>query len=214
MKGNSECGQCSVRFARIIVHPGVYRDPVHFPSLTSINREGLFKAARIRSDVRDNKSNKDGSAIQWFLIVKLTPSIFKFADGGLAQGAAIAIRKIQAPLVGFGIVQAQVQTLEVACWAIGHELHQIAAAIPNFANDAGAIIFDPGRRPTQWVHQTPEVSFPSTYLEVEIVLPIPRRGSVLKDCPRYIWIVPSESLSRQPEDKEAARQGARSKTST
>jgi hypothetical protein len=199
--------------ARIIVRPGVYRDPVHFPILTSILREGLFKAARIRSDVRDNKSNKDGPAIQWFLIVKLTASIFEFADGGLAQDAAIAICKIEAPLVGFGIVQAQVQTLEVTCWAIRHELHQIAAAIPNFADHAGAIIFDPGRRPSQRMHQTPEVSFPSTHFEVEIVLPVPLRGSVLKVCAGYIWILPSESLSRHPEDKEAAHQGASSKTS-
>ena len=47
--------------------PRVYRDPVHFPSLAPIVRECLFETARIRSDVRYDKSNKDGPLVQSFL---------------------------------------------------------------------------------------------------------------------------------------------------
>jgi len=85
-------------------HPGVGRDPVYFPGLASIIRECLFKTARIRSDVRNNKSNKDGSAIECFLTEELAASIFELANSGLAHGAAAAVGKIEAPLAGLGIV--------------------------------------------------------------------------------------------------------------
>ena len=64
----------------------------------------------------------------------------------MAHGAVVDVGKIQAPLVGLGIVKTQVQTFEVTCWAIGHELYEIGAAIPNLADDGRALIFDPGSR--------------------------------------------------------------------
>ena len=67
-------------------------------------------------------------------------------DRGLAQGATPAVGKIQAPLVRLGVVQTEVQTFEVTCRAVGHELHQIGAAIPNFSDYGDALIFDPGSR--------------------------------------------------------------------
>src|SRR5260370_38949662 len=76
----------SVRFVRFIFHPRVRRDPVHFPSFDSIIRERLFKIARIRSDVRNNKSNKDGSAMHGFLVEKLAKSIPQGAHRRLVQG--------------------------------------------------------------------------------------------------------------------------------
>ncbi len=82
----------------------VCRDPVHFPRLASIVGEGLFETARIRSDARDNKSNIAGSAIQCFLVEKLAASIFESANRGLAQGTAVAVRKIETPLMGLRIV--------------------------------------------------------------------------------------------------------------
>src|SRR5260370_26650006 len=89
----------SVRFVRFIFHPCVRRDPVHFPSLASIIRERLFKMARIRSDVRNNNSNKDGSAIQCFRFEKLDTSMPEVAHPGLAQGTTVPAGKITAPLV-------------------------------------------------------------------------------------------------------------------
>src|SRR5262249_1277981 len=94
----------SVGFVRSIFHPCVCRDPVYFPSLTPVFRECLFKSARIGSNVRDNKSNKDGSAIKCFLVEKLAAPIFEAADRRLAQNATLATCKIEAPLAGLGIV--------------------------------------------------------------------------------------------------------------
>ena len=40
-------------------HPCLVRDPVDFPGLAPIIREGLLKVGRIRGDIRPNKSNQD-----------------------------------------------------------------------------------------------------------------------------------------------------------
>src|ERR1700735_5404149 len=94
----------SVRFVRFNLHPCVGCDPIHFPGLAAVVRKRLFKVARIRSDVRDNKSNKDGSGIECFLIEKLAASILELADRGLAHSTAVTVGKIEAPLMGLGIV--------------------------------------------------------------------------------------------------------------
>lgn len=74
----------SMRFISFVFHPRVCRHPVDFPSLASIFRKRLFKAARIRGDVRYHKSNKNRSPVQCFLVEKLTPPILELADRGLA----------------------------------------------------------------------------------------------------------------------------------
>src|ERR1700676_2142209 len=60
--------------------------------------------------------------------------------------------------------------------------------------------------------EAPQVSFPSTDLEVKIMLPVSFCGSVLNAGARYIWILLSESLSRLQDDKQAAHQGASQNT--
>src|SRR5438128_2524602 len=104
------CGsglKAASRRVRFIGHACVCRDPVDFPSLASIVGECLFETARIRRDVRNNESNKDGSTIQCFLVEKLAASILELAYRGSAEGAVVAIGKIEAPLVRFRIVQTQ-----------------------------------------------------------------------------------------------------------
>jgi len=56
------------------------------------------------------------------------------------------------------------------------------------------------------MQQTPEVSFPSTNLEVEIVLTIAFGGSVLKAASRYIGILLGESVKRMRDDDQATYQ--------
>ena len=87
-----------------LLHARIYRDPVDFPRLAPVIRECLFKMDRIRLDVRNDKSNKNGFAIEKLLVEKLAASILELADRGLAQCTGVAIRKIEAPLVGFRIV--------------------------------------------------------------------------------------------------------------
>src|SRR6266849_8917319 len=100
--------------------------------------------ARIRSDARNNKSNRDGSATKRFLVEKLPASILEFADRGRAHGSALAGGPIEAPLVRLGIVQTQGYTFDAACRAINFELLQISAAIPNLSGNGSTVKFDPG----------------------------------------------------------------------
>jgi len=100
-------GAALVAFVRPIFHSRVYRDPVHLPGLAPIARERLLKSARVGSNVRNNKSNKDSSAIKHLLVIKLAAPIFEAADCGLAQTAALAVGEIKTPLPGLGIVQTQ-----------------------------------------------------------------------------------------------------------
>jgi hypothetical protein len=51
------------------------------------------------------------------------------------------------------------------------------------------------------------MSFPSTDLEVKVMLPVSLRGSVSNACARYIWFLLSKSLRLQ-DDNQAAHQGA------
>ncbi len=145
--GGTENAEVAQRKPWSLLHSRVYSDPIQFPGLAAIIRKRLFKPARIGSDVRDDKSNKDGSTIQRFLVKELTASIFELSDCGYAQATATAARKIETPLARFGIVQAQVQAFEVTCRTIRGELHQIGAAIPNLSDYGRAFILNPGSRP-------------------------------------------------------------------
>src|SRR5579864_7219523 len=78
------CWICGAQRASVF-RPCVRGNPVYFPRFAAIIRECLFKMAGIRGNVRDNESNKDGSAIQCFLVEKLTATILELADRRLAQ---------------------------------------------------------------------------------------------------------------------------------
>jgi hypothetical protein len=54
-------------------------------------------------------SNQDGFAVKRFLVDKLAPAVFEFADHGRRYRAVVAGGKIEAPTMGLGIVEAQVQ---------------------------------------------------------------------------------------------------------
>jgi len=131
-------------FVGFILHPRVYRDPVDLPGLAPVIRECLFETARIPSDVRPDISHENGSPVQCFLIEELAAPILELTDRGLAQRAAAAVGRVETPLVGLGIVETQRQNFEVTCWAIGLELREIGAAIPNLSDDGRALVFDPG----------------------------------------------------------------------
>src|SRR5580704_1586475 len=81
----------SVRVVRVIFYPRIDVHPVHFPSLSSILRERLFKAAFIWGDERLDPAHKDCSAVQRFLVVELSMAIVEVSDHGLAQSAVVLV---------------------------------------------------------------------------------------------------------------------------
>jgi len=116
----------------------------------------------------------------WFRVVELAASILEFADRGRTHGSALAGRPIEAPLAGLGIVQTQRHTFDVtARRAVGFELLQLSATIPNLSGYGSTVKFDPGCGARQGMNEPLQVNLPSTELEIKIVLPIAFRGSVL-----------------------------------
>src|SRR5258708_14012737 len=100
----------------------------------------------IRGAVRPNKSNQDGSAIgaRRFCVEKLPASVLEFADRRRPHGPALTGSPIEAPLVRLGIVQTEGQTFDVAgSRAIGFELLQLSAAIPNLSGAGSSVKFGP-----------------------------------------------------------------------
>jgi hypothetical protein len=66
--------------AGIIAHPRIHRDPVHFPRLSPIVREGLLEAAGRRRDVRDHEAYEDQATVEEFLAVELAAPVPELAD--------------------------------------------------------------------------------------------------------------------------------------
>src|SRR5262249_60286783 len=114
-----------------------------------------------------------------FLIVELPASILELADGGLAQRSVVAVGVVQAPLPGLRIVETQGQNLEVTGRPIGLELDEIGAAVPDLPDHGRALVLEPRRGPGQGALEAAEARLPGADLEIEIVLPVPRRGGLM-----------------------------------
>src|SRR5580692_7684348 len=137
----------SLRFIRLTTHARLVRNPVHFPGLAAILREGLLKVRRAGGGIRPKKSNQDHFAINRILSVELAASILEFADLRRVQNANLAVGPIQPPLVGLRIVQPHGQTFDMsASRAVRFELLDLSAPVPNLSGDRSAVKFDPASR--------------------------------------------------------------------
>jgi hypothetical protein len=138
---------------RWIGHLRLICNPVHFRSLASILREGLFKVGRTRDHICPDKSNKDAFSIQRAI-----------------HGANLAVCPIETPLVGLRI-ETEGQTFDAAgSRAIGFELFQLGTTGPKLSGDGSTVKLDPGGGSSQGMQEALKVNLPSAHLEVKIVL--------------------------------------------
>jgi hypothetical protein len=68
----------------IFLHSLIFIDPIYLPGLAPIIGEGLFGSCGIRRSRPNSESDKYGSPVVWFLIVKFNLTILEFANHGLA----------------------------------------------------------------------------------------------------------------------------------
>src|SRR5580692_7517674 len=139
----------SVRVVRVIFYPRIDVHPVHFPSLSSILRERLFKMAFIWGDERLDPAHKDCSAVQRFLVVELSLAIVEVPDHRLAQSAVVARGPYLVPLASLRIIQTQGQTLDVTGRSVSFKFLEVRAAIPDLPDDRGTVVSDPRSRSGQ-----------------------------------------------------------------
>jgi len=134
-----------VSLARLIFHPYVCRNPVHFPSLAAVVRGRPVRNARIRSDVRDDKPNIDGSALNVSWSKKLAAAIFEVANRGWLRVPSLLFEKLDST---DGIADCIDAGSDLRNDLRGHrpQAPTNCPAIPNRADDGRAVIFDPGSR--------------------------------------------------------------------
>src|SRR5678815_5035751 len=89
----------------LILDPCVDGDPVRFPSLNAVIGERLLESIGVRRDLGEHAADQDGAPIEFLLVVELPSSVLELTDRGCAQGAAGAVREIEAPLTRLRIVE-------------------------------------------------------------------------------------------------------------
>src|SRR6185436_15791203 len=128
-------------FLRSWAHPRIGGDPVHFPCLASIRREGLLEMAGVRCDVRDDEPDENGAAVEVFPGVELAAAVLELADRRWRHRAAAAVREVEAPLAGLGVVEAEAQAFDATGGALHVELHEIRRAAPDLPNHGRSLVF-------------------------------------------------------------------------
>ena len=103
----------------------------------------MFKTTRIRRNLGKTIPRKNHSAIEFLLVEEFATTILEFTNHRFVDHAVAAVRPIQTPLVSFGIVQAQSHALDVARRPADIQLKQTGPAIPDLADDRGAVVLDP-----------------------------------------------------------------------
>src|SRR4051794_15251429 len=99
---------------RRLARSSIVRYPVQLPGLAAIGGKRLLEMNRILRDVRDDKSHQNCAPVERFLIIELPAAILEFTDRRNRHCPGSAVREIETPLMGFGIVESQAQRDDVA----------------------------------------------------------------------------------------------------
>jgi hypothetical protein len=78
--------------------------------------------------------------------------------------------------MSLGIVQTQRHAFDVARWAFRRKFIEIRAAVPDLSSGNRALKIGPGIGAREWMQPASEMQFPSSNLEVKIMLAVPFRG--------------------------------------
>src|SRR5438309_1514627 len=133
---------------------------------------------RGRGDVRPDLPDQDRAAMKRrLLVIELAATVLELTDHRLADDPVLTGRRIEAPLMGLGIVEKEQQILDVPAGPVGLEFFELRAAIPNLTRDQSAVVLHPSRGTGKRMLQASDVSLPVTEVEVEIMLSVARGGS-------------------------------------
>ena len=146
---------------------GLVGDPVDFPGSASVVGEGLLEVGR-GVQVGPFKADEDGFAVDRVLGEEFAAAVFEFADLRRVDNTNSFVGPVEAPLVGFGIVSAEGEALDVTGGAVDEDLINLGTVI-DLAADPGAIKFDPGVRAGEGIEAPPETVFPGAEERVEVV---------------------------------------------
>src|SRR5580692_12199871 len=121
-------------------------NPVDFPGLAPVRRKRLLHARRLRRNIKPHVANKNGAALVFLLIEKLTAISAKAADHGRQPKSPIVdVNEINAPLPRSRIVETQRLRLDAKLLVgAGHiELFKVRVAVEELVVIRNAVILDP-----------------------------------------------------------------------
>src|SRR5579864_6077669 len=107
------------------------------------------------------------------LAVELTAPVLELADARLVHRAIAAAGEIHTPLVRPRVVQEQGHAFEMTARPVRLDLLDLCFAIPDLVDHHGAVQLGPVVGAAERMLQAADMSFPTTEVEIEIVLPVP-----------------------------------------
>src|ERR1700722_2919643 len=155
----------------------IISDPIEFPRLAAVIREKLLEVTGSRADLDDHKAHKNGSVSKGFLVDEFSAAIMEFTHRRCARRSDGAVGEVQAPLIGFWVVQTQREGFNVTLLTLDFQLNEIRATIPDLPDRCGPVILGPRRRFREWMQEPLQVSFPHAKLVIEVVLTAGRQLS-------------------------------------
>ena len=95
-------------------------------------------------------------------------AVLEFTYCRLTQNASCRVRKIDVPLVSVRVVHAQGIDFETPGLALRFD-QTVICSIPDFANNVGSVVLNPGRGTGQRMQEPLLVSLPRSDVPIEIV---------------------------------------------
>src|SRR5580698_8518957 len=169
--------------ARLVgLDAGVVVNPVGLPGLAAVGGEGLFGLRVVFVDGPDAEANENHAAVVRLLVDELAAAVFEAADdgagGGSVEYADAAGGKAGGPLMCGRAVEAECEKLEVTIGAVGLDLRDVAAAVPEGAVDGGAVHVGPGGGTSERMNEAVHVNLPGADVPVEGVCGVEVAGRI------------------------------------
>src|SRR5713101_7224220 len=105
-------------------------DPVRFPALPAVRREGLLPAASVRAVGRPDEAQEDRATLELILAVELSSAVAELADHRRVERAGVAVRPMNAPLARPSVVQSKRESAEEARRLFCHVLLDVGLSVP------------------------------------------------------------------------------------
>src|SRR5260221_13668331 len=129
---------------RSIESPLERHDPVRFPRLAAVVREGLLETRRIRRDPAEAVPHEDLPVVKRLLIEELAPPVPELTDDRRGHDSVAAVGPVEVPLLRARVVEAQPRALDVSGRTVHFELEETGPAVPDSGDFRDSVVLHPG----------------------------------------------------------------------
>src|SRR5262245_47454200 len=147
-------------------------DPVDFPGLAAVGREGLLHARGLGRETSPDVADEHHAPLPELLVVQLQMIAREAAHERRSfEAALVQLESVDAPLMRLGVVPAQCLSLDpqLSVGGADVELLEVGARVEKLLVVRDAVVFDPAVRAHQPLRQPADVGVPVADEEVEVV---------------------------------------------